>query len=41
MVLGTIDVVYMLYEWALANKAAYVGARTAMVSDPVANGITS
>ena len=41
LVLGTIDVTYMLYEWALANKAAYVGARTAVVSDPVANGITN
>jgi hypothetical protein len=30
----------MLYEWVLANKAAYVGARVAVVSDPVAAGIT-
>jgi TadE-like protein len=38
--LGTVDVTYMLFDWALANKAAYVGARTAVVSDPVAQGIT-
>ena len=41
LVLGTIDVTYMFFEWALANKAAYVGARTAIVSDPVAQGITT
>src|SRR5262245_14906482 len=41
LVLGTIDVSYMLYEWALANKAAYVGARTATVADAVADGITN
>src|SRR5450759_1901379 len=40
LVLGTIDVTYMFYEWALANKAAYVGARAAVVSDPVATKIT-
>jgi Flp pilus assembly protein TadG len=40
LVLGTIDVTYMFYEWALANKAAYMGARTAVVSDPVATKIT-
>jgi len=38
--LGTVDVTYMLYEWALANKATYVGARAAVVSDPVAQNIT-
>ena len=41
LVLGTIDVTYMFYEWALANKAAYLGARTAIVSNPVATGITT
>jgi TadE-like protein len=41
LVLGTIDATYMFFEWALANKAAYVGARTAIVSDPVAQGITT
>ena len=35
LVLGTIDVSYMFFEWAVANKAAYVGARTAVVSNPV------
>src|SRR5262249_17780084 len=39
--LGTVDVVYMLWEWGEANKAAYVGARRAVVSDPVANGVTN
>jgi hypothetical protein len=39
--LGTVDVAYMLFEWDLANKAAYVGARTAVVSDPVAQNITN
>ncbi|HWP26780.1 MAG TPA: TadE family protein [Xanthobacteraceae bacterium] len=39
--LGTVDMALMLYEWALTNKAAYVGARTAVVSDPVAAGITT
>ncbi len=41
VILGTVDVSYMLYEWGLANKAAYVGARTAVVSNPVASTITS
>jgi Flp pilus assembly protein TadG len=39
MVLGAVDASYMLYEWELANKAVYVGARTAVVSDPVDSGI--
>jgi hypothetical protein len=38
--LVTVDVTYMLYEWALANKATYVGARAAVVSNPVAQNIT-
>jgi Flp pilus assembly protein TadG len=41
LVLGTIDATYMFYQWALANKAAYVGARTAVVSNPVASAITN
>ena len=41
MILGTVDVTYMLYEWALANKAAYIGSRTAVVSNPVAKNITT
>jgi len=39
--LGTIDMSYMLYDWESANKAAYAGARAAIVSAPVATGITS
>jgi TadE-like protein len=38
---GTVDVTYMLYEWALANKAAYIGVHTAIISNPVAAGITN
>ena len=38
---GTVDVVYMLSEWTLANKAAYEGAHTAIISNPVAAGITN
>jgi Flp pilus assembly protein TadG len=41
VVLGTVDVSYMLYEWSLANKAAYMGARKAVVSDPVASAVSS
>jgi Flp pilus assembly protein TadG len=37
---GTVDAVYMLSDWALANKAAYAGAHTAIISNPVAAGIT-
>jgi hypothetical protein len=35
LVLGTVDVTYMFFDWSLANKAAYIGARTAVVLDPV------
>src|SRR6516164_1466564 len=38
--LVTIDVTSMLYDWVLANKATYVGARAAVVSNPVAHHIT-
>jgi Flp pilus assembly protein TadG len=41
VILGTVDLAYMLFEWGMANKAAYVGARTAVVSFPVAPNITS
>jgi Flp pilus assembly protein TadG len=41
LVLGTIDVSSMLSEWAMASKAANIGARTAVVADAVASGITS
>jgi Flp pilus assembly protein TadG len=39
--LGTVDATYMLADWAMANKAVYLGARTAIVTSPVATGITS
>ena len=39
--LGTVDFSYMLSDWSMANKAAFIGARAAIVSDPVANGITN
>jgi Flp pilus assembly protein TadG len=41
LVLGTIDVTYMFFDWALANKAAYVGARMAVTSDPVDPDVTN
>jgi Flp pilus assembly protein TadG len=39
--LGSVDVVYMLFQWGEANKAAYVGARQAVILDPVATGVTN
>jgi Flp pilus assembly protein TadG len=39
--LGTIDFTYMLFDWSMANKAAFTGARTAVVSDPVTTGVTN
>jgi Flp pilus assembly protein TadG len=39
--LGTVDVTMMLWDWAQADKAAYRGARVAIVTEPVATGITS
>jgi Flp pilus assembly protein TadG len=38
--LGAVDLSYMFVEWGMANKAAYFGARTAIVSDPVASNIS-
>jgi TadE-like protein len=38
--LGTVDICFMFYDWTLANSAAYRGARAAIVSAPVASGIT-
>jgi Flp pilus assembly protein TadG len=38
--LGTLDVAYMLFDWAEANKAAFAGARRAVVVDPVATQVT-
>jgi TadE-like protein len=39
--LGTVDFTYLLFDWSMANKAAFIGARTAIVSDPIATGITN
>ena len=39
--LGTVDVGFMLSDWAQANKAAYIGAHRAIVSDPVAPNLTT
>lgn len=39
--LGTVDAAYMLYEWGLANKAAYRGARTAVVRNSVTPDATT
>src|SRR5262249_4715988 len=41
VVMGTVDATYMFYEWVLANKAAYTGARIAIVSNPVPQNITA
>jgi hypothetical protein len=41
LALGTVDAAYMFFEWTLANKAAYVGARTAIVSNPVASNLAN
>ena len=41
IVLGTVDVALMLFDWTLANKASYMGARRAVVTNPVAAGITN
>jgi hypothetical protein len=38
---GTVDFTYMLFDWSMANKAAFAGARAAVVSNPVASGITN
>jgi hypothetical protein len=38
---GTVDFTYMLFEWDMANKATYMGARKAVVSDPIATGIAN
>jgi Flp pilus assembly protein TadG len=39
--LGTVDVTYLLYEWIAANKAAYIGVRTAVVKNPVATSVNN
>jgi hypothetical protein len=40
-ILGTVDISYMFFEWGMADKAAYAGARTAVVTYPVAQNITN
>ena len=39
--LGTVDVGLLLFDWNSANKAAYRGAREAIVWDPVASEVVS
>src|SRR5262249_17752581 len=39
--LGTVDFTYMLFDWSMASKAAFSGARAAVVSNPVAQNITN
>ena len=39
--LGTVDFAYLLFDYSMANKAAFQGARQAVVINPVATGITS
>jgi Flp pilus assembly protein TadG len=41
LVLGSVDAAYLFFDWHLASKAAYIGARAAIVLDPVAQGITT
>jgi Flp pilus assembly protein TadG len=41
LALGGVDLAYLFYEYNLANKATYTGAHTAIVSDPVAEEVTS
>lgn len=41
LILGVIDVCYLMFDTQAINKASYVGARYAIVSDPVANDVRS
>jgi Flp pilus assembly protein TadG len=41
LALGTVDAAYYFYEWNLANKATYWGARAAAVSNPVAPNVVN
>jgi Flp pilus assembly protein TadG len=38
---GSVDMLYVYYQWTAATKAVQVGARLAAVSDPVASGLNS
>jgi hypothetical protein len=40
-VLGSIEFLFLFYQWNAASKAVQVGARIAAVSDPVALGLNS
>lgn len=37
----TVDFALIMFDWAQANKAAKMGARMAVVAEPVADGITN
>lgn len=37
VILGTVDASLLVFDWSSATKATYAGARTAIVSDPVAS----
>jgi Flp pilus assembly pilin Flp len=39
LVLGSVDFLFVFYQWNAAAKAVQVGARIAAVSDPVATGL--
>ena len=39
VLLGSVDLLYAIYQWNAAAKAVEVGARIAAVSDPVASGL--
>jgi Flp pilus assembly protein TadG len=41
LTLGTVDLGYLLYDYGVADKAAYVGAHRAIVSSPAASDITT
>jgi hypothetical protein len=38
---GSVDMLYVYYQWTAATKAVQVGARLAAVSDPVASGLNT
>lgn len=38
VILGTVDASLLMFDWSSATKATYAGARTATITDPVANG---
>src|ERR1700681_1349742 len=40
-VLGSIDFLFLLYQWNTASKAVQLGARIAAVSNPVATGLNN